>query len=334
MGRLSFNAFVVHENAENKTFDQTIEERAISDLPDGEVLVRVHYSSLNYKDALSATGYKGVTKNYPHIPGIDAAGMVDESDSEQFTTGDKVIITGYDLGMNTDGGFGEYIRVPAEWIVPLPETLTLKEAMFYGTAGFTAGLALHKFQIIEQSPELGSIVVTGATGGVGSLAISLLSRAGFKVHAVTGKPDKEKYLKALGASEVLTRNTVHDSSGRGLLSAKWGGAVDAVGGEILSTLLKSVKTGGTVISCGNAASNSLETTVYPFILRGVNLLGITSAATAMDLRNQIWQQLATSWKIDQFESISKTVRLEELNREIDRILAGKQTGRVVLEHNI
>jgi alcohol dehydrogenase len=334
MGRLSFHALVVHENAEKKTFDRSIEKRTISDLPDGEVLVRVHYSSLNYKDALSATGHKGVTKTYPHTPGIDAAGIVDESESDKFTTGDKVIVTGYDLGMNTAGGFGEYIRVPAGWVVPLPETLTLKESMIYGTAGFTAGLALHKFQLIQQSPELGSIVVTGATGGVGTLAILLLSRSGFTVHAVTGKSDKEKHLKDIGASEVLTRNAVKDESGRGLLSAEWGGAVDTVGGNILSTILKSVRTGGTVISCGNAASNELETTVYPFILRGVNLLGITSAATSMDLRNQIWQQLATSWKIDQFDLISKTVRLEEINREIQRILSGEQTGRVVLKHNI
>lgn len=334
MGRLSFKALVTHEDSANKTFHQTIEDRSINNLPDGEVLVRVHYSSLNYKDALSATGHKGVTRKYPHTPGIDAAGVVDESDSQQFATGDKVIITGYDLGMNTAGGFGEYIRVPEEWIVPLPETLTLKESMIYGTAGFTVGLALHKFHFIEQSPELGAIVVTGATGGVGTLAVSLLSRAGFKVYAVTGKVDKMNYLKMLGASEVLTRKSVKDDSSRGLLSAKWGGAVDTVGGSILSALLKSIKIGGTVISCGNTASNTLETTVYPFILRGVNLLGITSATTSMNLRNQIWQQLATSWKIDQFDLISRVVHLEDLRKEIDRILNGKQTGRVVLEHNI
>jgi len=324
-----FQALVVTETADHQ-FRRNVTERSVSDLPEGEVLIRVRYSSLNYKDALSATGNRGVTKRYPHTPGIDAAGEVARSRHSGLTPGDPVIVTGYDLGMNTAGGFAEYIRVPAAWVVPLPDGLTLRESMIYGTAGFTAGLALFSLQEHGLPPAEGEILVTGATGGVGSLAVALLADQGYRVIAATGKKTQHEYLQSLGAAGVISRQEVTDTSGRPLLSSRWAGAVDTVGGLPLATAIRSTRPYGCVTTCGNAASAELSLTVYPFILRGVTLCGIASAETPMSRRLEIWDRLAGDWKPGSLGMLSREVSLEELDTEIDTILQGHQVGRVVV----
>ena len=325
----TFQALVVRMSDE-KNYTRAIEERSIDDLPQGEVLIRVHYSSVNYKDGLSCIGNLGVTRHYPHTPGIDAAGVVETSESNDFKAGDPVIITCCDLGMNTAGGFGQFIRVPAGWIMPLPDGLSLRESMIYGSAGFTAGLSVDALQRKGVNPEKGTIVVTGATGGVGSVSVALLAGQGYSVSASTGKPDVEDFLKKLGALEVIGRDAVNDKYGKPLLKETWAGAIDTVGGATLATLLKSCKVGGAVAATGMVASTDLPTTVFPFILRGVSLLGIDSQGISMAIRQQIWSKLAKEWKPAGLESLVFECRLEELNPEIDRILAGGQQGRVVV----
>ena len=325
----TFRALVVSKTDE-KTFTREITERSISDLPEGEVLIRVHFSSLNYKDGLSCIGNPGVTRNYPHTPGIDASGKVTESSDSRFKEGDSVIVTGYDLGMNTSGGFGEYIRVPADWVVPLPEGMTFKEASIYGVAGFTAALSVDALQKHGVSPEQGEIVVTGSTGGVGSVSVALLSLLGYTVVASTGKKEESEFLQRLGASEIISREEVNDESKKPLLRERWAGAVDTVGGTTLAALLKAAKRGGAVAATGLVASSELSTTVFPFILRGVSLLGIDSGFTPTKLRLEIWNILAGIWKIPQLEQLTIDCTLEELDPEIDKILAGGQRGRVVV----
>ncbi|MEJ2732934.1 MAG: YhdH/YhfP family quinone oxidoreductase [Anaerolineae bacterium] len=305
-----FQALVVHETAESQ-FVRQIEERSLADLPQGDVLIRVHYSSLNYKDALSASGHRGVTRAYPHTPGIDAAGVVEESSDDRFRPGDRVLVTGYDLGMNTSGGFGQYVRVPAEWVVEVPRDLSLRESMIYGTAGVTAGLSVLKLQAQGVTPDQGEILVTGATGGVGSLAVGILANDGYPVVAATGE--------------------VRDASGRPLLSGRWAGAVDTVGGEYLATALKSTRIDGVVTCCGLVASPELPTTVYPFILRGVSLLGIDSQNCPMATRLRLWQKLAGDWKLAHLNDLARECSLDGLEVEIERILQGKQRGRVVVD---
>ena len=326
----TFRALVVSKTDE-KTFTREITERSISDLPEGEVLIRVHFSSLNYKDGLSCIGNPGVTRNYPHTPGIDASGKVTESSDSQFKNGDSVIVTSYDLGMNTSGGFGEYIRVPADWVVPLPESLSLKDAMVYGTAGFTAALSVHALQKHGVSPEQGEIVVTGSTGGVGSISVALLSHLGYNVVAATGKTNETEYLSGLGAKEIIHRDEVKDDSNKPLLRERWSGAIDTVGGTTLATLLKATKRGGAVASTGLVDSADLPTSVFPFILRGVSLLGIDSGFTPTKLRREIWNKLAGDWKLSQLDQLKIDCNLEGLDPEIDKILAGGQRGRVVVD---
>ncbi len=325
----TFRALVVSQTDE-KTFTREITERSISDLPEGGVLIRVHFSSLNYKDGLSCIGNPGVTRNYPHTPGIDASGKVTESSDSRFKEGDSVIVTGYDLGMNTSGGFGEYIRVPADWVVPLPEGMTFKEASIYGVAGFTAALSVDALQKYGVNPEQGEIVVTGSTGGVGSVSVALLSLLGYTVVASTGKKEESEFLQRLGASEIISREEVNDESKKPLLRERWAGAVDTVGGTTLAALLKAAKRGGAVAATGLVASSELSTTVFPFILRGVSLLGIDSGFTPTKLRLEIWNKLAGIWKIPQLEQLTIDCTLEELDPEIDKILAGGQRGRVVV----
>lgn len=327
---MKFKALRIFE--ENGKFNRKIIERSIEHLPEGDVLIQVKYSSLNYKDALSARGHKGITRQYPHTPGIDAAGIVSHSKVETFKEGDKVLVTGYDLGMNTDGGFGEYIRVPAEWIVPLPDNLSLLESMVLGTAGFTAGIALFEFQRRDLFPEKGKILVTGSTGGVGSVAVAMLSKAGYNVTASTGKQDKKDFLQSLGAKEIITREDVADVKKKPLLERKWAGAIDNVGGATLNYCIKSTDFWGTVACVGLVASDKLETTVYPFLLRGVGLIGIDSADRPQALRKQIWQKLATEWKPQVLDKIYRTISLDDLSDEIDIMLAGKQTGRVIIKY--
>jgi acrylyl-CoA reductase (NADPH) len=327
----NFKALVVSETAE-KTFTREIRQRSTDELPAGDVLIRVHYSSLNYKDGLSATGNRRVTQTYPHTPGIDASGVVEESTNPAFKPGAEVICTSYDLGMNTAGGYGQYIRVPADWVVPLPSGLSLRESMIYGTAGLTAALCLHRLQQAAVAPKQGDVVVTGATGGVGSVAVALLARAGYRVVAATGKKQEEGYLKELGAAEVIPRSEVDDTSGRPLLKPRWAGAVDTVGGNILSTVLLSLKPGGAAACCGLVSSPELHTNVFPFILRNAALLGVDSVTVpTMELRRSMWSKLGNEWKLPMLEKIAHEVALEQLSPEIDRILKGEQKGRVVVK---
>ncbi|APG26557.1 quinone oxidoreductase [Syntrophotalea acetylenivorans] len=324
-----FQALVVEEAA-GGVFIRTVKERYVSDLPVGEVLIRVEYSSLNYKDALSASGNRGVTKNYPHTPGIDAAGVVVESAVEEVRPGDSVIVTSYDLGMNTPGGFGRYIRVPASWVVPLPSGLTLKESMVLGTAGFTAGLSVSKVDEVI-SPDEGPVLVTGATGGVGSVAVAILAKLGYEVIAVSGKADAEAYLKGLGAKEVVDRERLTDQKARPLLKDCWAGVVDTVGGDMLTAAIKSTHPHGIVTCCGNVASAELSLTVYPFILRGITLAGIDSQGCPMDLRRRVWTKLAHAWKLEKLESLAQVSALEDLSGHIEAMLQGRIKGRILVD---
>ncbi len=323
-------ALVIEETPNG--FVKSIQTQSIDNLPEGDVLIRVHYSSLNYKDALSASGNKGITKQYPHTPGIDAAGVVEQSDNKRFAKGDKVIVTGYDLGMNTSGGFGQYIRVPADWIVPLPATMTLKEAMIYGTAGFTAAQMIEKLQSVLDSLT-GKVIVSGATGGVGSMAVAILHKLGCQVTALSSKTTKEAtdYLKALGADEVLSRQAFVGQEPRPLLKGTYAAAIDTVGGTVLENMVKSVQPYGAVCCCGNAASPKIQLTVFPFILRGVSLLGVSSQNYPMAKRLQLWQKLATDWKIEDTSKLYTTISLEALPNTIDAMLQGKIQGRFVVD---
>ncbi len=332
MSTTDFKAMVVEEK-DKHTFTRRIGRKSIEDLPDGDVLIKVTHSSLNYKDALSATGNRGVTRQYPHTPGIDAAGSVAQSSTAQFTPGQNVIVTGYDLGMNTSGGFSEYIRVPADWVVPRPDALSPLESMIYGTAGFTAGLAIVKLMDHGLEAHTGDVLVTGATGGVGSLAVSILARIGFRVVAVSGKADRASFLRDLGAAEVISREEASDTSSRPLLKGRWAGVIDTVGGDILATALKTTLYGGSISCCGLVASPELKTTVFPFILRNVNLLGIDSVACPMSLRREIWQKLAADWKPERLGELCQTVSLEEVDPLIETILKGRVSGRVVIDLN-
>lgn len=331
---MPFKALWITET-KSGTFERNIVDRKIDDLPAGEVVIRVHYSSLNYKDALSATGNKGITRTFPHTPGIDAAGVVEISRNEQYAVGDEVLVTGYDLGMNTCGGFGQYIRVPASWVIKKPGNLSLKECMIIGTAGFTAACAVYKMELMKLQPGAGPIVVTGATGGVGSMAISVLSKAGFEVIAVSGKSNALEYVQHLGAARIEDRSFVDDTSNKALLKPQWAGAVDTVGGNTLATLLKGCQPEGCIVSTGLVSSPKLDTTVYPFILNGINLLGVGSAGTPMAVRTLIWEKLSTDWNIkDKLLAIAKEVTLDELNTTyIDNILQGKIMGRIVVNLN-
>ena len=326
----SFKAMVISRTEDGK-FAREITTRQIDSLPDGEVLLSVKYSSLNYKDALSAIGNRGVTKNYPHTPGVDAAGVVEYSKSGEFELGDEVIVHGYDLGMNTSGGFGQCVRVPADWVVSLPAGLDLKESMMYGTAGFTAAQSVLKIVEGGVRPEDGKILVTGATGGVGSMAVAILGKAGYSVTASTGKTEQEQFLVGLGAEEVIGREDLTDPSGRLLLKGQWAGVVDTVGGEILATAIKSTGQRGVVTTCGNVASHELNTNVYPFILRGITLVGIDSASCPMERRRLVWEKMSGEWKLDILEQMCRTVSLEDVDPEIDVILKGGQVGRVVID---
>ncbi len=329
MDQKTFRAMVVKEFSDNK-FVREISHKSVDELPKGDVLIRVKYSSLNYKDALSAIGNRGVTKNYPHTPGVDAAGVVEESTVAEFQPGDEVIVTGYDLGMNTSGGYGEYIRVPATWLVRRPENLSLRESMAYGTAGFTGSLSVFKLMGNGVTPDQGEVLVSGAPGGVGSIALSILAKSGYQVVAVNGLVDEKEYLTSLGAKEVISIDEATDKSGKPLLKARWAGAIDTLGGDILATAIKSVKYGGTVTCCGNAASPDLPLNVYPFILRGISLLGIDSVNCPPDVRTEIWQKLSNEWKLEHLDRISTEISLDELDREIDLILKGKHKGRAIV----
>ncbi|WP_394374561.1 YhdH/YhfP family quinone oxidoreductase [Stutzerimonas frequens] len=325
----SFKALQVSES-EGGRFESKIVERATDDLSAGEVLIRVRYSSLNFKDALSASGNRGVTRSYPHTPGIDAAGVVASSSVAEFAEGDEVIVTGYDLGMNTAGGFGQYIRVPAAWVIKRPQGLSLRDAMILGTAGLTAALCVDKLEQAGLEPGDAPVLVTGATGGVGSIAVALLASLGYKVAAVTGKADQADFLTRLGATQIVERAALQAGVEKALLKEQWNGAVDTVGGDILFNVVKSLQRGASVACCGLTAGTHFQASVLPFILRGVNLLGVDSVEIPLVVKASMWDKLSLQWKLANLDELAHEINLEQLPEAIERILAGGQVGRVLV----
>ncbi len=313
-------------------FTRKIVERSVDELPDGDLLIDVAFSSLNYKDGLSATGNPGVTRSFPHTPGIDAAGTVVASASPAFAEGDEVIVIGFDLGMNTPGGFGQRIRVPAGWAVPRPAELTLEESMILGTAGFTAALCIHKLEAAGMVPDAGPVLVTGASGGVGSVAVMLLAKLGYSVTAVTGKPEQHEFLSSIGASAFMSREDARADGDRPLLKETWGGVVDTVGGEILFNAVKGLRYGASLAACGLVDSPQIPATVLPFILRHVNLLGVDSVQLPLEQKAEIWAKLAGPWKLAGLAGLEERLTLDTISAAIDRILAGQMVGRGVLAH--
>jgi acrylyl-CoA reductase (NADPH) len=307
-----------------------VERRPLLELPAGDVLIRVKCSSLNFKDALAASGHPGVVRQFPHVPGIDAAGTVVASSSRDVAVGQKVIVTSYELGSGRWGAWADYIRVPADWVVPLPKELSAEEAMIHGTAGFTAAQCVLGLQEHHITPDKGEVVVTGATGGVGLFAVRFLAQLGYAVTAVTGKADRRDWLLSLGAKQVIDRGEVNDGTDKPMLAARWAGAVDTIGGNTLSTLLRSTDRFGCVAACGLVGGSDLPVSVYPFILRGVTLAGIDSAWCPMPRRLEIWHHLATDWKIPNLADLAKTVGLNDLEPEIQAMLKGQHAGRTIV----
>ncbi|MGE5481254.1 MAG: YhdH/YhfP family quinone oxidoreductase [Chloroflexota bacterium] len=325
-----FKALEIFETPDGK-FGRRVRDFSVDELPAGDVLIKVDYSSLNFKDALSAIGNRGITKRYPHVPGIDASGVVAESSSDKFKVGDKVIVTGRDLGMDTHGGFSQYIRVPADWVVALPENLTLREAMIFGTAGFTAAACVEEITSHDILPEHGKVLVTGATGGVGSFAVSMLARLGYEVTASTTKPQEKEYLNSLGATEIIAHTELNGDNVRGLLPRRWVAAVDTVGGRTLNSVLKSLSDRGVVVNCGMVESPELHTHVFPFVIRAVKLIGVASAETPYPQRLKLWDRLASDLKLADLERFVHETNLEDLSDEINKILRGGQRGRALVK---
>ncbi|MGC2048456.1 MAG: oxidoreductase [Gallionella sp.] len=323
-----FSAYRIFE--ENGKSAGRFVELSLDDLDPGEVVIEAQYSSLNYKDALAATGAGKVIRRFPCVGGIDVSGVVTSSSDARFKAGDKVLVTGYDMGVAHDGGFAEYVRVPADWAVPLPQGLTLFEAMAIGTAGFAAALSIHRLEKNELTPDKGKVIVTGATGGVASLGIQMLAQLGYHVVAMTGKDSEHEYLKSLGAKEILSRKEVVMGT-RPLEKALWAGALDAVGGDTLAWLTRTMQQNGVIACFGNAGGAELHTTVMPFILRGVRLIGIDSAAVLMPLRRKIWERLASDLRPMQLTRVAQIVPFSELPQVFPLMLEGKQRGRRVVE---
>jgi len=325
----NFKALVVN-NEEQFTVD--VKELSFNDLPEGDVLLKVEYSSINYKDSLAAIPDGNIVKSYPFVPGIDLAGTVISSENPQFKEGDKVIATSYEIGVTHFGGYSEYARIPSEWLVPLPEGLSLKEAMVIGTAGFTAALSVQRLEENNVTPAKGKVLVTGSTGGVGSFAVSILSKLGYEVEASTGKESEHDFLKNLGATSIVPREEVYDGKVRALGKQKWAAAVDPVGGEPLASLLSQIHYGGSVAVSGLTAGTKLPSTVFPFILRGVNLLGIDSVYCPMDTRLKVWNRLATDFKPANLEQlIQQEITLEQLPEALPTLLKGQAKGRTIVK---
>jgi len=325
-----FRCFLVQKSGK-EAIETSLEQRPTADLPPGDVTIKVKFSSLNFKDALAATGNPAVVRKFPHVPGIDAAGTIFESSSPDFKTGDTVLVTGYGMGADHWGGWSDFIRVPAEWVIPLPNGLTTKDAMALGTAGFTAAQSVQALLDHNIKPDAGEIVVTGSTGGVGSIAVSILAKLGFSVVAVSGKADKHDWLKSIGATRIIGRDEVHNETSKPLLPARWAAAIDTVGGDTLATLLRSTQHSGCVTACGLVGGTNLNLTVLPFILRGVNLAGIDSAECPRNRRLELWGKLAGEWKLDSLTENSATVPLSQIDNSIQQILAGKISGRVLVD---
>ena len=326
----TYKAFEVREETE-KNFVGTIVEKSALELAEGSVSIEVCYSSVNYKDALSASGSKAVTREYPHVPGIDAAGKVLASTDSNFAVGDEVVVTGYDLGMNTAGGFGQQVTVPGGWVTKLPVGLSLRDSMVLGTAGLTAGLCVNKLLLNGITPEAGKVLVTGATGGVGIIACALLVKLGFEVVASTGKLAETAKLTALGVSEVISREAFSEENPRPMLKESYAAAVDVAGGTTLVNVIKSLSYGGSVAACGLVDSPALSATVLPFILRGVNLLGVDSVELPLAQKQQVWNLFANEWALTDIDSLAETIVLAELPAVLAKVLAGGAIGRYVLD---
>ena len=325
----NYKALYVEEVGE-KEFVKSIKELPISNLPDNDLLIDVHYSSLNFKDAMSAHGNKGITKSYPHTPGIDAAGVVISDKSGTYTKGDHVLVFGYDLGMNTPGGLGQRIAIPANWAVMCPHGLTLRESMIYGTGGLTAALCIEKLERMGATPEQGNVAVTGATGGVGSVSIALLAKLGYQVTAFSGKPEQSEQLKALGASEVLHRDVINEIGKRPIGKPLWANGIDTLGGDYLANLLKQIFPGGSVSACGLASSMDIPTNVFPFITRGVSLLGVDSVQIPLAAKQHIWDRVATDMKLDNLDQFCEEITLEQVPEYLDKFINGSVVGRYLV----
>jgi len=323
-------AFVVNKIADKKFISDT-QEIETPKCGEDEVLIKVTYSSLNYKDALSSVGNPGVTRKFPHVTGIDVAGIISQSNSPIFNIGEKVLVTGYDMGMNTHGGHAELVKVPASWVARIPDSITDKEIMTFGTAGLTAALSINELIQNGVTPENGEVLVTGATGGVGSIAVSILSKIGFDVVAISGKEEKIDYLKKIGAKEVILRDTFNEESKKPMLGEKYAGVVDTVGGEILANALKYIKYDGVATCCGLTSSHELNTNVFPFILRGVRLIGIDSVECKLEKKQAAWEKIASKWKIDTLDSITNEISIDEIKDAYELLLAGKAVGRYVVK---
>ena len=326
-----FKAFWVEKDEQGVRHE--VVTRRTDELPEDEILVEVLYSSVNYKDAMSATGMPGVTREYPHQPGIDAAGIIRESTDPNLPLGEEVIVIGFDLGMNTPGGFGQFIRVPSDWVVPLPAGLSLRESMILGTAGLTAALCMEKLEWMNAQPQDGPVLVTGATGGVGSVAVSLLASLGFEVVAMTGKEAQHDYLKALGASEIVSREALGEVSARPMLKPAFAHAIDTVGGDILTNVVKSLQPQGSVAICGLVASANFDVSVLPFILRGVNVLGVDSVEFPLEDKARNWQRLAEEWRLPTREQMTLEIGLEEISETVDSLMSGSVVGRTLVKLN-
>jgi NADPH2:quinone reductase len=323
----TFRAFRIASH--DGTISGSIVDATLDELTPGDVVIKTEYSSVNYKDALAATGTGKILKRFPLIGGIDVAGTVTSSTDRRFREGDRVLVTGYDLGVSQDGGYAGFVRVPADWVVGIPDGLTPREAMILGTAGFTAGLAIVRLERNDLMPGKGPVAITGATGGVGSIAIAALARLGYDVTAITGKDDAHEYVKALGAGEVVSRTTLAMGT-RPLESARWAGAIDAVGGDLLAWLTRTTDYGGSIASTGLTGGIELRTTVMPFILRGVSLLGIDSAMCPMPRRSEVWRRLASDMKPADLDAIAHEITLDGLSAAFDTLIAGKARGRFVV----
>ena len=325
---MKYKAYLVEEN--NGEFAGSVKELDVPDLEEGRLLIKVKYSSLNYKDALAATGAKGVVRSYPFVPGVDVAGEIIESSSDDFIPGDEVIATGYKIGMAEFGGFGEIVHLPSEWVVKLPENLSLFNAMCHGTAGITAAECVNKIIKGGISNTL-PVLVSGATGGVGSIAVSLLSKLGYEVHAITGKPDENEMLTSMGATKIISRSDFMSEPLKPLDKASYSSAVDTVGGEMLAKMISMISNNGVVSCCGNVGGAMFTSSVFPFILRGVQLSGVDSAESPINLKKELWNLLANEWLID-LNNQTKIVNIQEIDNEIKKILDGGQIGRVVIKH--
>ncbi len=325
---MKYKAYLVEEN--EGLFTGSVQELEAPSLETGKVLIKVHNSSLNYKDALASTGVKGVVRSYPFVPGIDVSGEVLECSSSKFAVGDKVIATGYKIGMSEFGGFGGIVHLPEDWVLKCPNNLSHFKAMSYGTAGITAAACVKKILDAEVTKDL-PVLVSGATGGVGSIAVGLLSKLGYEVHALTGKVNETEILKSMGASKIISRDEYVSEPTKPLDKGLYSGAVDTVGGEMLAKILSMISNHGVVSCCGNVGGMMFTSSVFPFILRGIQLSGIDSAESSLDLKSELWSLLSDQWFID-LSNQTKSVKIEDISSEIDKIIKGDQIGRVVIEH--